>query len=142
MKQEIEAFKNELKNYQFYLDEYDAVSKEIELMIYQMSGVKGIDYSKQSGNSFNESASEIKRLSMIEQLNELEIEKKEISMMILRINRKMSSLTKDERNLLMRLIVDKKTYEEICDELQIANKSLLYNEINKIIEKAIKKRGR
>ena len=65
MKAHIEAFKNELRNYHYYIEEIENLNKQISLMEYDMGNVKAIDYSKQGGNSFNEMAMEQKRLNMM-----------------------------------------------------------------------------
>ena len=45
-------FKNEMKNYSIYLKSKEKLEQDIEILVYEMSGVKGIRFDKER-MSFN-----------------------------------------------------------------------------------------
>jgi hypothetical protein len=138
-KNAVEAYKNELKNLWYYKDIINDLQSKIELIEYEMSGMKGIDYSKESG-SHNPSATEHRRLSLIEKYNRLIERKKEYIQKEHSICRVLNAMPEEERNLVIEVIADRRKYQDVCDERKI-NKSTLHGMINDIIGRALKKAG-
>lgn len=140
MKRDIEAFKNELKNFKYYIAEINNLKKEIDLLEYEARNVKGIDYSKQSSHNCNEHAIAMKRLQQVEEMEELLQEKNECEMMVRRIARRLNKLNDDDRKLLIDVIANKKKYRAVCKELNLNNTSSLFNKINDIIQNVLPRR--
>lgn len=69
-KESVKAFKNELRNYRYYVSENDRLKEMIDLAYYQLGGVRGIDPSKEPIHSAPNKEFEWKlrnRISRLEQ---------------------------------------------------------------------------
>ena len=106
------SFKNELENYESYLIAKEQIEQEIEQIIYVMSGVRGIRYDKEPG-SFNPELSEEKRLDLIEKKSEKEIELAFIVHAIKLIELKLSKLSKEDKEICMRIIAEGESSEAV-----------------------------
>lgn len=140
LREDIEAYKNELKNLWYYKKKTKEIEDEIAVLEYEMEGVKGIDYSKQRG-SYNPSVAEQRRLTMIEKMERLQKEKEKREEKEKYACRYLKYMTDDDRDLVVSVISDKRKYREVCKERKIPSTSSLANSINLIIAKAIKKAG-
>ena len=139
-KEAVEAYKNELKNLWFYIRYINDIDNDIELMEYEMGGVKGVDYSKQSG-TYNPDAIERKRLKLIEEYNRLLDKRKEIQEKERSICRVLNVMTKEDRDLVIDVVASRRRFRDVCKELNISSTATLANMINDIIDEAIKKAG-
>jgi len=139
-KASVEAYKNELKNLWYYKEIINDINGKIEMIEYEMTGMKGIDYSKETG-SYNPSASEHRRLSLIEKYNGLLQRKKEYEQKEKSVCRILNVMSEEERDLVIEVIANRRKYREVCDERNISNTSTLFGMINDIIDKALKKAG-
>lgn len=136
---EIEAFKNELKNLWFYQKKAREFDSKIELLIYEMENVKGVDYTKTHGTG-NPEAIEQNRLKMIELKESLEQKKafwEAKENYLCGILKNMSSF---DRRLVIEVIADKRKYSAVCKELNIGKSSLAYR-VDRAILQALKKGG-
>lgn len=138
MVDEVEAFKNELRNLRFYEKKIKEIEEEIKILDYEAEGVKGVDYSKQHGTA-NPAAIENKKLSMIEKREELVKRKNALWVTINNVFIVLARMDKVDRDVVERLYVEKKTMREMCDELGIKNASSLKYAVDKAIKTAIKK---
>lgn len=137
-KEEIEAFKNELRNIPYYENKFKEIEEEIKVLEYEMEGVKGVDYSKQRGTA-NPAASETRKLILIEKKEKLLKEKNKCWVRIndvLVVLNKMDCL---DRDIVERIYKKKKSYRELCDEMKIKSTSSLQNAVDKAILNALKK---
>ena len=136
-KEEVDAFKNELQNLWFYQGKVKECEAEKELLIYDMENVKGVDYTKQHG-SYNQAAAEQKRLAMIEELKEIEEDLEAWKAKEKYVCKVLGRMEEEERNLVIDVVANKRTYADYCKENNISASSLLYR-INNIIYDALKK---
>lgn len=140
LREEVEAYKNELRNLWYYKKKVKEIEDEIAVLEYEMEGVKGIDYSKQRG-SYNPSIAEQRRLAMIEKMERLQKEKEKREEKEKHACRYLMYMSDEDRDLVVSVIADKRKYREVCKERKIPSTSTLANTINLAIAKAIKKAG-
>lgn len=141
MKERIETFKDELKHLFDYYNEIKRIKEEINILEYEMENVKGLDYSKQKGNSFNEAAMQNKKLEMIEKMDILEKKLKREIDKVKAINEVLDCMEESEKELVYEVIAKRRKYKEVCEERNINNTSTLFSQINNIISRALKKMG-
>jgi len=139
-KEAVEAYKNELKNLWFYMQYLNDIDNDIELIEYEMGGVKGVDYSKQTG-THNPEAAESRRLKLIEEYNKLLKKRKEIEDKEKSVCRVLNVMKPEDRNLVIDVIASRRRFRDVCKELNISSTATLANMINEIIDEAIKKAG-
>ena len=139
-KEEIEAFKNELKNLWFYHKKITECHSKLELLEYDMENVKGVDYTKQHG-TYNEHRAELKKLAMIEEKGKIEGEMLGWQIKEAYLAKVLKQMSEDERELVIEVIADGRKYRDVCEERKINNTSSLFLLINQIIDSAIKKAG-
>lgn len=128
-----EVFVNECRSYKKYLDSKEKIIDQIELIIYEMTGVKGIRYDKQP-MSFNASLSEELRNKLSERLDEKEKELDRTQMKIDDIERNLKRLPEDIKDLCIMLFVEKKTFQDAGKTIGYSDGGLWYR-IKKEVEK-------
>ena len=106
------AFKNELRNYYSYLKSVDEIREEIELIHYEMTGVKGIRYDREP-SSFNPELSEEKKLELIEEKEEKELELRFTLNAINLIEKKISKLSPGDKDACLKIIAEGISYEDV-----------------------------
>ncbi len=141
MKERIETFKDELKHLFDYYNEIKRIKEEINILEYEMENVKGLDYSKQKGNSLNEAAIQNKKLEMIEKMDILRKKLKREIDKVKAINEVLDCMEESEKELVYEVIAKRRKYKEVCEERNINNTSSLFSQINNIISRALKKMG-
>lgn len=127
------VFKNELRNLFAYERSLLMLVGEIEELVYEMTGVKGINYSKIPAST-NTEITEERRLEMIEQLNELETEKKRLELNIRHIYGTLSMLNEKDRKAMVDLVAKRIRAEEVAFNNGYS-KSGIWKRIRKEIEK-------
>ena len=127
------TFKNELRNLYAYERDLARLNEKIEDLTYLMTGVKGINYSKIPGSANPEVTAE-KRLEMIEQMEELETEKKRLQLNITHIYSTLSKLEERDREAMMQIIV-KRVNAEVVAEMNGYSRSGIWARIKREIEK-------
>ena len=110
------GFKNELKNYYKHLENVDRLKEDIEQIIYEMSGVKGIRYDKER-SSYNPELANEKRLEMIEKIAEKEIELDYTLAAIKYIEMRLKKLSDDDRKICLKVISDGVSAEKVGREI-------------------------
>lgn len=136
---DIEAFKNELKNLWYYQKKVREFDDRIELLIYEMENVKGVDYTKTHGAG-NQEAIEHNRLKMIELKESLEQNKAFWEAKEKYLCGVLKNMTSFDRKLVIEVIADKRKYSDVCKEMNIGKSSLAYR-VDKAILEALKKGG-
>ena len=106
------------------------------LLEYEMANVKGVNYSKQSGNSYNPSAIEERRLNMIDQLEKLNKKKDYYKIRVDQICEILQRMNEYDRSLVMSTVADKRKYKDVAFEHKM-NPSTLFAMVNTIIKNAI-----
>lgn len=136
--EDVEAFKNELKNLNYYRKKVKDIDEKIKVLEYEMSAVKGVDYSKQHGSA-NPAAIESKKLAMSDELEWFEESKNKWTKKIKEIIWVLDKMEKSDRDVVERVVVDGVRYRDLCEEYGIKSTSSLANAINNAIAHALKK---
>ena len=110
------TFKNELENYYKYLKSVEKIKEEIENIIYEMTGVKGIRYDKEP-TSFNPQLSNERILDLIDKKEEKEIELDYTIASIRYIERKLSKLDKEDKEICLKIISEGISAEKVRKEV-------------------------
>lgn len=134
----IEAIKNEIKNLPIYEAEIKRLKEKKEELIYHEENVKGVSFDRSPGTT-NSSVIAEKRLDMIEKIVRIEEEIKELKLLVNRIKRVLNAMEKEDRSLVREVLIEKKSYRQVCEEKNISSTSLLNYYIDRAVEKAIKK---
>ena len=110
------AFKNELENYYKHLKNKDKIKEEIENILYEMTGVKGIRYDKEP-SGYNPELSAEKKLELIERKEEKEIELEYTIASIHFIEMKLKKLPEDDRRICLKIISEGVSAEKVRREV-------------------------
>lgn len=107
----VEAFKDLLKHYYDYQRSAIQIEKELDDLLYEMTGVKGIRYDRVP-SSFNPELSEESRLEYIEKKAEKEAELDFTYAALKIIEMKLSKLSEEDKEICLNVLNRKVTYEE------------------------------
>lgn len=130
----VEAFKNQLRNYSYYVKRKDMLIEEVNTLRYNLAGLKGVRYDKQMSNgSPNEALIEENRLDMIDRINIKEKEISIISNLLDMINGHLEELSPDIKKACIEMYINGKTYESEAKEL-FYSKTGLFKAINRELE--------
>lgn len=135
---EVDAIKNEIRNLPYYEAEMQRLKLKLMQIEYAEENVKGVSFDRQPGTT-NPSIIAENRLALIDEKLKVEQQVNEILCLVNRILRLLNAMEKDDRKLVMEILVDRKPYLDVCKERGIASTSVLHRRINAIIEEAIKK---
>ena len=120
---ELQAFRNEISNYNFYVEKIIKIKEEIDDKYYELFGVRGVDPSKESLENKNNNAIELKRLESIEKFDLFKKEKEdEIKRLksqidyILKVLNQMDPLTS---KIFISIYINNKSYAETCLRLNL-----------------------
>ena len=138
MKENIDAIKNEIKNLRYYESELQRLKDKLMQIEYAEENVKGVSFDRQTGTT-NPSVISENRLSLIEKKIEVELQVNEILCLVNRILRWLNAMERDDRIIVMDVLVDRKPYAQVCEEKGISSTGTLFRMINGIIEDATKK---
>ena len=134
----IEATKNEIINLPKYEAEIKRLKEKIKELVYEEENVKGVSFDRQPGTT-NPSILAEKRLDMIEKIVRIEEEIHELETLCNRAKRVLNAMEKEDRDLVREVLIERKSYREVCEEKNISSTSVLHGRINSIIAEAIKK---
>lgn len=136
MKEKVQAFKNELRNYRYYKNEKRKIKEKINLEYYNLANVKAVNPQKQPGTT-NEEYLHEKRNEAYERIAELKEKEKEIAIKIKAIDRVLDKIPEKNRKIITELFIEKKDANKICS-LYYISKSTLYYRVDVWIEKSLK----
>lgn len=108
-------FKNELRNLYGYEKELAKINDKIADLSYVMTGVKGINYSKIPASGNPEVSAE-KRLELIEQMEDLENERKRLTLTVKHIYRTLGKLNDTDRDIVIKIVAKKYNAEMVAIE--------------------------
>lgn len=128
---EMEAFKNRLKNYLFHQDKIEELTDEISNIHYEMVGVKGISYDYRVSSTNVEIKKDHQR-KLMEKADILVKERESHSNELYQLNKMLVQIKLDDRLLVMDKYVFKKTYEELSKKHSMVISAIKYR-----IDKAI-----
>ena len=129
------GFKNELNNYYRHLRNVDRIKEEIDDIVYEMTGVKGIRYDKER-SSFNPALSEERRDYLSKKLEEKEIELNYTLAAIRFIEMNLKKLNKDDREMCLKVVADEVSAELVAVEKGYSRSGVwarIRREISKIL---------
>ena len=126
------TFKNELENYYSYKKEISKLKEEIENIIYEMSGVKAINYQKIPMNANPELAHE-RLLELIEKKEQKEKEIERLSLNIKAVENTLSKMSANDKQMCIDLIAKKGNVYKVGYEYGYS-KSGMWSRIKREIE--------
>ena len=106
------AFKNELESYYKHLRNVDQLREDIELILYEMTGVKGVRYDKEP-TTYNPQLSNERKLELIEEKEEKEIELEYTMASIRLIERKLAKLSDEDKQICLKIISEGVSAEKV-----------------------------
>ena len=110
------GFKNELENYYKYLKEADKLKQELDIILYEMTGVKGIRYDKQRG-SYNPQLSSDRLHDLMQKKEEKEIELQHVLASIKYLQLKISKLSEEDKQICLKVISEGISSETVRQEV-------------------------
>lgn len=110
----VEAFKNELKCYKYYLQKIKDLDEKIEVNFYEKTGVKGISYDKIPSHPSEEAIANF-RLTLIEKGDKLVMERERIANQIKHLEDIVNQMPKTLRNACIQIYVHGRTYIEVVN---------------------------
>lgn len=132
----IEAFKNELANYTYYVNMMDVLSERLSVLYYDLEGVKAIRYDKAPSMPNKH----LIRERMHKLSNDIERTENEIMRLkaeIMRIENVLAEMDIEYRQAVIDVYIKGKTILEICEDYCLSNAGLHY-QMNKCIEGGLK----
>ena len=106
------VFTSNLANLKRLKDSEESLKTQLDLIIYDLGGVKGVHYDSVTVHG-NPSVIEEKRLELIDKLNKKEHELKFTEMAIEQIEDILNSMPKTLREMLVEIYVDGKTFKKV-----------------------------
>lgn len=133
-KQEVRAFKNELRNYTYYCSRIATLNESIEFMYDRLGGVRGIDPSKEPTHSQPNKDYEYmlrEQIERYEQNKALYVAKKDY------IDQILSTVPNTLRGALKSVYIDGNRIDMVAIEYNLSANGLVY-QMNKAIENAVR----
>ena len=132
-KDNVKAFKNELRNYNYYLNQIVTLSNSIDWCYHRLGGVRAIDYSKEPNHSPPNKELEYKLREDIERYEHLKALTEDKIKYIDEILGKMET---DVRWAVKCVYVEGKQMRNVAYKIFVGH-STLQNRIDKAIERAL-----
>ena len=126
-------FRNELRNLYGYERELNKIKDKMDELLYQLTGVKGINYSKSPGTT-NSELSEERRLELIDELEDLDNERKRLNLTVKHIYRTLGKLGESDREIVVQIVAKKVNAETVANEVGYS-RSGIWARIKREIEK-------
>ena len=127
------TFTNEIRNIKAYSKSISEIKIELELLWYELSGVKGIQYDKQP-SSYNPELNESYRLELLDRIESKENELDFTYLAIERYRANLDRLPSDIRWIVEQIFIENKTFAEIGKIVGYSDRGLHYR-VKKEIEK-------
>ena len=125
MRENVQAFKNELRNYNYYRKEKNKIKEKINLEYYNLSNLKGVNPNKQPGTTNQEYLHE-RRNEVYERITELKEKEKEYAIKIKAIEKILNKIPEKNRKIITELFIEKKDANKICEKYYISKSTLYY----------------
>lgn len=123
--EQIITFKEDLKNYRYLKSTIKKIQEEIEYLVYQETGVKGISYDKVH-TSVNERYIQIKRLETIDKIDELEKKLEEPKSRLDKIEQVLNKMSYYDRNIFTLKYLEALSFQEIARRYYISKAGIFY----------------
>ena len=134
----IDARKKEISNIRAYEEELQDLKIKLMQIQYAEENVHGISYDRQPGTT-NPAVISQNRLALADEREKIEQQVNEVLCLVNRVLRLLNAMEKEDRRMVMDVLVDRKAYAKVCEERDISSTSVLFKRINGIVEDAIKK---
>lgn len=128
-----EVFKNELKNLKAYYKSKKEIETELEVLWYDLTGVKGVRFDIEHV-SYNPSLAEQMKLEMLDKIEE---KNKELDYTILAIDRyesNLKALPSEIREWVKQILIEGKTYREMGKKVGYSANGI-YQRIKREVER-------
>lgn len=133
--EEVRAFKNELRNYTYYLSRIVTLENSIEFLYDRLGGVRGIDPSKEPLHAMPNKEMEWK---LRDDISKLEAKKERYEKNLAEIDQILNQIEEFTRDALKLVYIEGKRTDAVANSMLISP-SGLKNRMNRAIIKAIKK---
>ena len=130
---EVRAFKNELRNYNYYLHRIATLDESIEFIYDRLGGVRGIDPSKEPLHSPPDKDLEYK---LRDDISRLEANKKLLENKIAYIEQILEKMETSLREAVIKVYAQGKPISVVCNDLYVSPSGLA-KKINNEIKKAL-----
>lgn len=110
-KEEVGAFKNELRNYNYYLSRVKTLEASIEFLYDRLGGVRGIDPSKEPLHTMPNKEMEYK---LRDDISRLDAKKARFERHLQEIDEVLNRMGNDERWGVFKVYAERKRLEDIC----------------------------
>lgn len=132
-KDNVRAFKNELRNYRYYVDEVNRIGESIEEIYDRLGGVRGIDPSKEPLHTMPDKDMEY---MLRDKITSLEAKKHRLEGEIKRIDRILEKMEASLRNAVKVVFIDGNTIWSVSYKMNLSPTGLK-KRMNRAIEKAL-----
>ena len=132
-KDNVRAFKNELRNYRYYVDEVNRIGESIEEIYDRLGGVRGIDPSKEPLHTMPDKDMEY---MLRDKITSLEAKKHRLEGEIKRIDRILEKMETSLRNAVEVVFIDGNTIWSVSYKMNLSPTGLK-KRMNRAIEKAL-----
>lgn len=133
--EEVRAFKNDLRNYTYYLSRIVTLENSIEFLYDRLGGVRGIDPSKEPLHAMPNKEMEWK---LRDDISKLEAKKERYEKNLAEIDQILNQIEEFTRTALKLVYIEGKRTDAVANSMLISP-SGLKNRMNRAIIKAIKK---
>lgn len=110
-KEEVGAFKNELRNYNYYLSRVKTMEASIEFLYDRLGGVRGVDPSKEPLHTMPNKEMEYK---LRDDISRLDAQKARFERHLQEIDEVLNRMGNDERWGVFKVYAERKRLEDIC----------------------------
>lgn len=132
----VEAFKNELGNYNYYCNMLSRLEERLDETVYELEGVKGIRYDKAPSRP-NMKLINARKHDLSDKIEKLENEISRISNQVFYIENVLSLMENQEvRKAIIDVYINNKTILQICEDYNLSNAGLHY-QMSKEIRNAL-----
>lgn len=132
----VEQFKNEMRNYNYYVSMLDSLEEKLENTYYELSGVKGVRYDK-IPSAYNKELIEQKRFDLMQKIDKLENEISRLSGEIEHIDSILECIENAHiKKAIIDVYVNGCAIADICKDYCLTPAGLLY-QMNKSIKETI-----
>lgn len=132
---EKDAFKNRLKNYTFHLESIEELKEEINVMWYNLAGVKGKGFETIVPNT-NQLIKELKRLDTGDKIETLEEQINAHREELNKLDAMLNQINKNDRELIKKKYIHNYTYYELSKKSYMAVNAIVYR-IDRALEMVI-----
>lgn len=122
---EIKEFTDELKRYRMLLGLSARLKEKLDLLFYDLTGVKGVSFDRISGTT-NSEQTELQRLTKIDEYNDVLRTYEAVNKRIKNIQKVLNCLRIEDREMFMMKYLDNMSFYAIAKVYYISKTGLIY----------------